>query len=110
VRSGYLTTLGDRCPRLERVWVEGGFQGQAFAERIFAQTGIRLEVVKRSDDSHGFVLLPKRWIVERTFAWFYNYCRLSKDYEYWVYASDSMIYAAMVHLMLRRLARLLHPT
>ena len=104
-----LTTLGDRCPRLERVWVDGGFQGQAFAERIAAQTGIRLEVVKRSDHHKGFVPLPKRWIVERTFAWLYNYRRLSKDYEYLVYASDSMIYAAMVHLMLRRLARLSYP-
>jgi putative transposase len=105
-----LTTLGTRAPRLELLWVDAGFSGQEFAERILAKTGIRLEVIKRSDTAKGFVQLPKRWIVERTFAWLYNYRRLSKDYEYWVYSSDAMIYAAMVHLMLRRLARLRHPS
>jgi len=49
--------------------------------------------------------LPRRWVVERTFAWLGNYRRLSKDYEYWVYSSDAMIYTAMIHIMVRRLAR-----
>jgi transposase len=51
-----------------------------------------------------FKLLSRRWVVERTFAWLSNYRRLSKDYEFYVTTADAMIYAAMVHFMLRRLA------
>jgi putative transposase len=57
-------------------------------------------------DQLGFQVIPRRWVSERTFAWLGNYRRLSKDYEYWVYTSDALIYAAMVHVMVRRLARL----
>lgn len=63
------------------------------------------EVVKRSEDTDGFVVLPRRWVVERTFAWLGRYRRLSKDYEQLPETSEAMIYAAMVHLMLKRLAR-----
>jgi putative transposase len=100
-----LSSLGERFPRLELVWVDGGFSGEDFIKRIHEEYGITLEVVKRPEGSKGFVLLPRRWVVERTFAWLGNYRRLSKDYEYWVTSADAMIYAAMTHLMLRRLAR-----
>jgi len=66
----------------------------------------RLEIVKRLEGVSGFHILPKRWIVERTFAWFENYRRLSKDYEYDPKTSETMIYLAMTHLMLRRLENL----
>jgi len=66
--------------------------------------GCILEIVKRSDDQTGFVVLPKRWIVERTFGWLGRYRRLSKDYEELPASSETMIYIAMIHLMLRRLA------
>jgi len=66
--------------------------------------GCILEIVKRSDDQKGFVVLPKRWIVERTFGWFGRYRRLSKDYEELPASSETMIFIAMIHLMLRRLA------
>ena len=66
--------------------------------------GWSLEIVKRSDDVKGFKVVPKRWIVERTFAWLYRYRRLSKDYEYLVSSSENMIYIAMIQLMLRLLA------
>lgn len=72
---------------------------------IEAQTGIDLEVVERDPGQVGFKPVPYRWVVERTFSWLSNYRRLSKDFEYWVYNADAMIYSAMVHLMLRRLAR-----
>ena len=62
------------------------------------------EVVKRSDDTQGFTVLPRRWVVERTFAWLGRYRRLSKDYEQLPESSEAMIYAAMRRLMLRRLA------
>jgi putative transposase len=62
-----------------------------------------LEIIKRSDQAKGFVLLPKRWVVERTFGWCGKYRRLSKDYEYLTTNSEAMIYAAMIHIMVRRI-------
>ena len=104
-----LNALGKRFPRLKRVWVDGGFSGRDFLARIEHDCGLELEVVKRPEEAKGFVLVHWRWIVERTLAWLLNYRRLSKDYEYTLYSADAMIYAAMVHLMLRRLARLEAP-
>ena len=69
------------------------------------QRPIRLEMTKRSDAVKGFVVMPKRWIVERTFGWFNRYRRLSKDYELLPATSEAMIQATMIHLMIRRLAR-----
>jgi len=63
-----------------------------------------LEIVKRDKGVKGFQVLPRRWVVERTFAWLSFYRRLSKDYEVLTETSEAMIYAAMVHLMVRRLA------
>jgi putative transposase len=71
------------------------------------QRPIRLESTKRSDAVKGFVVIPKRWIVERTFGWFNRYRRLSKDYEYLPQTSEAMIRVAMIHLMVHRLARIL---
>ncbi len=100
-----LTSLGERFPRLKLICADGGFSGEDFIQRIQDQCHLKLEIVKRCDDVKGFVLLPRRWVVERTFAWLGNYRRLSKDYEYWIYSSDAMIYTAMIHIMVRRLAR-----
>jgi putative transposase len=62
-------------------------------------------VVKRLEGLTGFQVLPKRWIVERTFGWLNRYRRLSKDYEFLTQTSETMIRVAMIHLMIRRLAR-----
>lgn len=62
------------------------------------------QVVKRDPEEHDFVVLPKRWVVERTFAWFESYRRLAKDYEYAPSASEAMIELAMARLMINRLA------
>ena len=62
------------------------------------------EVIKRSDKAQGFVVLPRRWVVERTFAWLTQSRRLSKDYEVLPESSEAWIYIAMTRLMLRRLA------
>lgn len=88
---------------LQLIWVDSTFGGKDFIVKVKQRYGWML-VVKRSDDQTGFVLLPKRWVVERTFSWLGHFRRLSKDYEYLPTRSEAMIYAAMVHLMLRRLA------
>ncbi len=62
-----------------------------------------LEIVSRPKEAAGFVLLKRRWIVERTFAWLENYHRLSKDHELLPESSEKLIYLAMIHLMIRRL-------
>ena len=90
--------------RLQLIWADGGYDGQPMRDWVFELARWLLEVVKRSDDTQGFSVLPRRWVVERTFAWLGSYRRLSKDYEQLPESSEAMIYAAMIRLMLRRLA------
>ena len=89
--------------RLKKVWADGGFSGDWF-KRVAKRLGREIEVVKRSDDMKGFAVLPKRWIVERTFAWLGRYRRLSKDYESLASSSVAMIQMAMINLMVHRLS------
>ena len=88
--------------RLRLIWADGGYAGQ-LVQWVEETCHWMLEIVKRSDDVKGFVVLPRRWVVERTFGWLGRYRRLSKDYEGLTQTSEAMIYAAMVHLMVRRL-------
>jgi putative transposase len=89
-------------PRLALLWADGGYAGKLI--RWTQETcGWLLQIVKRNDDVRGFVLLPRRWVVERTFGWMVQYRRLSKDYEFHPQTSEAMIQVAMIHLMLRRL-------
>ena len=90
-------------PRLQLIWADGGYAGQLISW-VAERTGWTLEIVKRSDDVKGFKVLPHRWVVERTFGWLGRYRRLSKDYEQLPATEEAMIYLAMTHLMLRRLA------
>ena len=98
-----LERLQDRFPRLKLIWGDGGYAGKLveWVKSVFHWT---LAIVKRSDDGTGFLLLPKRWIVERTFSWLCRYRRLSKDYELPPTNSEAMILIAMINLMSRRLA------
>ncbi|MDZ8096881.1 MAG: IS5 family transposase [Nostoc sp. DedQUE05] len=91
-------------PKLYLIWADAGYAGK-LVDWVRHFIGCAIEIVKRSDDTSGFKVLPRRWVVERTLAWFGRYRRLSKDYEYHPETSETMIYAAMTHLMLRRLAR-----
>ena len=97
-----LAKLVGWLPRLKLIWADGGYAGQLIGW-VKELGGWVLQIVKRCDDVKGFVVLPKRWIVERTFGWFGRYRRLSKDYEALTDSSESMIYLAMIHLMIRRL-------
>lgn len=91
--------------RLHLIWADGGYTGADFKEWVRKLTGWVLEVVKRSDDVKGFRVLPRRWVVERTFGWLGRFRRLSKEYEQLPATSESMISAAMSRLMLTRLAQ-----
>lgn len=101
-----LTNLRQRLslPRLQLLWADGGYGGQPFAEWVKRTCGWIWQVVKRNSALKGFQILPRRWVVERTFGWLNNYRRLSKDYEELTDSSETLIYLAMSRIMLRRLA------
>jgi len=105
-----LTQLHQRVslPRLKLLWADGGYRGNPFADWVKDSFGWVWQVVKRNDNVKGFQVLPRRWVVERTFGWLNNYRRLSKDYEELPNTSETLIYATMSHIMLRRLAKTNH--
>ncbi|NJN37932.1 MAG: IS5 family transposase [Acaryochloridaceae cyanobacterium CSU_3_4] len=88
--------------RVKVMWVDGGYSGHKFALAVWLMIQARVEVISRADP--GFEILPKRWVVERTFGWLNWYRRLSKDYERLTDMSEAAIYAVMTRLMLKRLA------
>lgn len=90
--------------RLKRIWADAGYQGEliSWVHDTFAWV---LAIVRRKKQQAGFQLLPKRWIVERTFSWFIRNRRLSRDYERLPETSEAFIYIAMIRLMSRRLAK-----
>ena len=102
----FLKMLG-RFPRMRLIWADGAYAGSLICW-LAAFTGCVgswvLEIVERPTEAKGFVLLPRRWVVERTFAWLSKYRRLSKDYEETTQSSEAWIYVAMTHIMVRRLA------
>jgi putative transposase len=112
-----LCSLGPDFPRLVHGWVDAGYRGP-FLSLVKEQTGITLEVVERRDGGGKrrwmpadaeppviprFAIVPRRWVVERTFGWLGRFRRLSKDYEFLPTTSESFIYLAMSRILLRRL-------
>jgi len=99
-----IAELRGRFSRLGKIIADGGYRGELI-ENTRKICGWIVEVVLRSDTATKFEVLPKRWIVERTFAWFESYRRLSKDFEYQTETSQAMIQLAMVKLMLNRIKK-----
>jgi putative transposase len=95
----------ERYPRLEVIWADSKYHNFVLYDWVKAQgPGTwRLEIVRRPEGAKGFVLLPKRWVVERTFAWLGRCRRNSKDYERTTSSSESMLCISAIHLMLKRL-------
>ncbi|QND72889.1 IS5 family transposase [Tardiphaga robiniae] len=93
-----------RFPFVERIFADGGYQGPKMAKTVAATGCWKIEIVKRSD-LHRFVVLPKRWIVERTFAWISRNRRLMRDFERYTRTVAAFVRLAMIRIMLRRLTR-----
>ncbi|BAB75310.1 transposase [Trichormus variabilis NIES-23] len=87
--------------KVEVIWVDSGYDGDKFALSVWLMIQAHVEVIRRTNQE--FQVLPKRWVVERTFGWLNQYRRLSKDYERLPEMSEAAIYAVMTRIMLRRL-------
>jgi putative transposase len=99
-----LKRIRRQLPRLQLIWADGGYAGQ-LVQWVHKHCGWILQTVLRPVGVKGFVVLPRRWVVERTFAWLGRYRRLSKDYERLSETSETLIYIAMIHRMSRDLLR-----
>lgn len=98
-----LKNLPGSCKKLRKIWVDGGYAGQ-LVEWVRRGFKFCLAVVLRPKETKKFVLLPRRWVVERTFAWLNLSRRLSKSYERLLKTDEAWIYVAMTRIMLNRLA------
>lgn len=96
--------LGQAVSRLTTIWVDGGFDGAPFMMWVMDVCRWIVQVVLRPEQTQGFVLLKKRWVVERTLGWLMGCRRLVRDYELLPETSETFIYLAMIRIMVRRLA------
>lgn len=96
--------MGKSVTRLTTIWADGGFDGAPFMMWVVDVCRWIVQVVLRAEQTKGFVLLKKRWVVERTFGWLMGCRRLVRDYELLPQTSETFIYLAMIRIMVRRLA------
>lgn len=99
--------LAQTFGRLQSIWADGGYLGALvrWVKELRPYGRLKLDIVRRCDQAKGFKVLPKRWIVERTFAWFFKSRRLCRDYEVRLDHSEAMPRICMIRLMVRRLAK-----
>jgi putative transposase len=100
-----LARLKPLASRLKKIWADGAYGGEPLAKWCQEEGGWDLEVVEPNREAEGFEVMPKRWIVERTFSWIGRNRRMSKDYERSVQTSECLMKVATIRLILRRLAR-----
>jgi transposase len=100
-----LDKIRRRFPWLELIWADGGYNAWQVDAAVATGPPLRMEIVKRSDDMKGFAVLPRRWVVERTFSWFGRNRRLAKDFENLAATLGAFVTLASIQLALRRLAR-----
>ena len=99
-----LTLAQPICPRLKQLWADGAYAG-SLVEWTRQQCGWRLVIVSKPPDQVGFQVLPRRWVVERTFGWLGRNRRLAKDFEELAETSEAWVYLASIRLLLRRRTR-----
>ncbi len=100
-----LTALFSKMDTVKKIWADGTYKGEEFIQWVKEQFDCVLEVVKKQNTGKGFEVLPRRWVVERTFAWLGRSRRLSREYERKPTSSAGQVYLASSRLMLRRLAK-----
>ena len=100
-----LTALFSKMDTVKKIWADGAYKGEEFIQWVKEQFDCVLAVVKKQNTGKGFEVLPRRWVVERTFAWLGRSRRLSKEYERKPTSSAGQVYLASSRLMLRRLAK-----
>ena len=99
-----VSTLFGRYPFLRKLFADGGYQGPKFEQAVAqAMAETNVEIVKRSDAAKGFIVLPRRWVVERTFAWLNRCRRLAKDFENRTRTALAFLKLASIRLMTRKL-------
>ena len=102
-----MATLFGMFPFLLKLYADGGYQGPIFRRALKkVMSRVNVEIVKRSDTAKQFVVLPKRWIVERTFAWLGRCRRLARDWENFNHKALAFLRLASIRLMLRKLCNL----
>jgi putative transposase len=100
-----LDKIHARFPWLDLVWADNGYNARQVDAAVAKIPTLRVEIVKRSDDVKGFVVLPRRWVVERTFSWFGRNRRLAKDFENLAASLAAFVMLACIQIAIRRLAR-----
>lgn len=104
-----LKAIRTRFPWLRHIFADGGYAGDKLRDALGQHGNWSLEIIKRSDTAKGFVLLPRRWVVERTFAWLGRCRRLAKDWERSVESSTAWAIVASIRMLTRRISRLSNP-
>lgn len=94
-----------RFPWLRHVFADGGYAGDKLRQALRRTGKWTVEIVKRSDTAKGFVVLPRRWVVERTLAWLNRNRRLAKDFEQTIASATAWLFIASIQLLTRRIAR-----
>jgi transposase len=100
-----LDRIRQRFPWLQLIWADAGYHARQVDAVVAKVPALRLQIVKRTDDAKGFVVLPRRWVVERTFSWFGRNRRLAKDFENLAETLVAFVAIASIQIALRRLAR-----
>lgn len=105
-----LNSIRHRYPWLRHVFADGGYGGDKLKRRLTKVGQWTLQIIKRSDHAKGFAVLPRRWVVERTFAWLGRCRRLAKDYEKTIASAETWIFIANLRILTRRIARYCYPS
>lgn len=100
-----LKSILKRWPRLRHIFADGGYAGPKLKGALQKVATFTLEIIKRSDRAKGFQILPRRWVVERTFAWLGRCRRLAKDFERTIASAQAWVFIANIRMLTRRLAR-----
>ena len=104
-RPDVLKAVRFRFPWLRHVFADGGYTGDKLRDALTAHGSSTIEIIQRSDTAKGFVLLPRRWVVEPTFAWLGRCRRLAKDWERSIASSTAWAHIASIRMLTRRTAR-----